>query len=47
MDGGHDAEDDAGLQDPDEVGGALALVLGHEVFPGLTYLEYIWWKCTL
>ena len=39
VDGGHDAEDDARLKDSDEVGGALALVLGHEVFPGLTYLK--------
>ena len=35
VDGCHDAEDDAGLQHTNEVGRALALVLGHEVFPRL------------
>jgi len=35
MDGGHEAEDDARLQHPDEVGGALALVARHELLAGL------------
>lgn len=35
MDGSHDAEDEAGLQHPDEVSGALALVAGHKLLPGL------------
>lgn len=35
VDGGHDAEDDAGLQHANEVGRALALVRGHEVLPRL------------
>ena len=35
VDGGHDAQDDARLEDANEVGGALALVAGHELLPRL------------
>ena len=41
MDGCHDAQDDAGLQDTNEVGCALALVGRHEVLPGFANLQII------